>query len=558
MADTTPTIFGFNILGDRGPASATVTYWKSLYYFNLYRLALAVFFATAVLSGAKIGSFGSQSPRLFLMAGLAYGLFGLINLVTISRGKPEFRTQARLQILGDIVLFTLLMYASGGVQSGIGLLMIVSVAAAGVALGGRMAIAFAALATIAVFTEHMTTLILGGGTGKGSTEIGLLGTGLFATAFLFYGLVKRINQTEALAKQRGIDLANLAQLNELIIQRMQVGVLATDADERVRVLNDTARHLLGVSGRHEANPPLARVSPELAVRLAEWWQQQDAEDKSFLAQQTGTRITPRFIGLGAGHQSGTLIFLEDTTLVEAQAQQLKLAALGRLTAGIAHEIRNPLGALSHAGQLLAESADIDKEDRRLVRIIKDQCTRMNQLIEDVMQLGRRDHVAQRVIDLHPWLQEFTHYYIETQELAEEGLCVNGAPVSVCTDPNQLNQIVFNLCQNAVRHSPPFTGTALVTLETGIDRDTARPFLNVIDQGNGIPPEIADKIFEPFFTTEATGTGLGLYIARELCEGNQCRLEYFPSEKGGSRFRITFARPEKWDGTNPEDMGQESG
>jgi two-component system sensor histidine kinase PilS (NtrC family) len=252
---------------------------------------------------------------------------------------------------------------------------------------------------------------------------------------------------------------------------------------------------------------------------------------------------PRFVLIGDKQDSGALIFLEDTAILRHQAQQLKMAALARLTASIAHEIRNPLGAITNAAQLLGESAATPTgEEQRLLRIIGDQSRRMNVIVENVMQLSRRDHVNPKRVALGAWLREFVSQFCDSVRMPTDAIAVlEESPVRVCMDVDQLYQVVGNLCQNAFRHSGAFSGERSVELRYG--SDGGDPYLDVVDWGSGITPEVADNIFDPFFTTTPKGTGLGLYIARELCEGNGGRLDYYPGEGVGSRFRITFSKAE---------------
>ena len=232
-------------------------------------------------------------------------------------------------------------------------------------------------------------------------------------------------------------------------------------------------------------------------------------------------------------------------ILKQQAQQLKMAALARLTASIAHEIRNPLGALTNAAQLLGETMNPENdEEKRLVKIIDEQSKRMNVIVQNVTQLSRRDRINPVKLDLEQWLEDFLRQYGDTISVPRDAFVVlNIQDMGVCVDPDQLYQVISNLCQNALRHSPPFTGTPLIKFQGGRDSED-RPMLDVIDWGAGVNPDIADNIFDPFFTTTPKGTGLGLYIARELCEGNGATLNYHPGEGGvGSRFRVTFVRAE---------------
>ena len=530
----------------------TAENWKLLRSFNFYRLGIALAALSLTLSSESIAPFGTAAPRLFQLTALIYFGVALLTAASAWRRWPDFETQASASAFTDIVLLTLLMHASQGLESGVGLLLLVAVAGASLMLGARPTILFAALATIAIGIEVNWAFLTEGewvGTRwktEGYTQMGLLGIGLFATAGLTQILAQRLRATEALAQQRGVDLANLAQLNDLVIQRMHSGVLACDRDGRVHMLNKTARTFLGVTPEIGSKPMLSDLSSDLAEQFQHWQGRAGGGVRSIIHSRGGYALLSRFVPIGERREdTGVLVFLEDTAVLKQQAQQLKMAALARLTASIAHEIRNPLGAIAHAAQLLDESPDKGEDETRLLRIIQDQSRRMNTIIENVTQLARRDKVNPVKLQLGPWIGDFIHQFTITGEHPREMFQTLGvSDEAVCVDPEQLQQVVGNLCQNALRHSPRFAGQALVAFKTGLDPSN-RPFLDAIDWGSGVPADIVDNIFDPFFTTTPKGTGLGLYIARELCESNGGRLEYFPGDKGvGSRFRVTFARAEE--------------
>ncbi len=545
-------LFGLSMSAADSQSAFTAENWRLLRSFNFYRLAIALAAAALAFSGEIIPPFGAGGPQLFKTASLTYISIAILFAVAIYRHWPDFETQVTILAFADIVMLTLLMHASQGLESGVGLLLLVAVAGASLMLGARLTVLFAALATIAIGIEVNWAFLTEGEwvanrwTTEGYTQMGLLGIGLFATAGLTQLLALRLRATEALAQQRGVDLANLAEVNDLIIQRMHSGVLACDQDGRVRMLNKTARGFLGAAEEISDKTLLSDLSAELAEQFRQWREKTSGGGRSIIRSRTGYALLPRFVPVGERRDdTGMLVFLEDTAVLKQQAQQLKMAALARLTASIAHEIRNPLGAISHAAQLLDESTDKDAEETRLLRIIQDQSRRMNVIIENVTQLARRDKVNLTKLPLAPWIGEFIRQFTITGKYPSEMFQTLGVENhSICVDPEQLQQVVGNLCQNALRHSPAFSGQALIAFKTGHDQDN-HPYLDAVDWGSGVPPEIVDNIFDPFFTTTPKGTGLGLYIARELCESNGARLEYFPGDKGvGSRFRVTFARIEE--------------
>ena len=526
--------------------SDEITYtWKPLEFLNAYRFLISVFLVALIYTDSLFAPLGSSSPRLFLFTTLAYLVLSLVYAPLLRWHRPAFRVQVSLQLLTDIIATTLLMHASGGVNSGVGNLLIITVAGGSIVLQGRQALLFAALASFAVLGEQFYAEYQDIARASTYTQAGLLGLVLFVTAVVAHLFARRIRESEALAKKRGVDLANMAELTEHIIQRMQTGILVVDGENRVRLINESAWYMLGMPSTAGA-PAVDSFFPPLARQLDAWKADPETAPAVIQPSPEHPAFTPRFARLSQEENPATLIFLEDTSATAQQAQQMQLASLGRLTASIAHEIRNPLGAISHAGQLLAESPNIDGHDTRLTQIITDQSQRMNAIIENVLQLGRRTQTSPELIPLHSFVTDFVRDFLQQQKVPEEAVRVAIEPedMQIRFDPTHLHQILTNLCDNALRHSSEKRHNPAVELLGGLSLDRNRPYLDVCDHGEGIDADTAAHIFEPFYTTSTSGSGLGLYISRELAEANQAHLHYLPMPGGGSCFRISFQDPRR--------------
>ncbi len=515
--------------------------WKPLRYFVLYRLALSGLLVVLYYWGIMPLAIGYYDTELFRNAAIGYLVFSILAATANHLRAPVFNAQVVLQVFADIIAITLLMHASGGVTSGFGMLLLVAIAGGSVLTQGRIAILFAAMASIAVLTQQIFVWLTSPFPATHYTQAGILGASLFATAFLAHLSAKRIKMSEALAARREIDLANLSQLNEHIISRMQSGILVIDANNRIRLVNESARHMLALESYGEGGS-IEYVVPKLAGLLKIW--RGDHGRPSHLFQHDGTQIKLicSFAGIGRGGADGVLVFLEDASALTQQAQQLKLASLGRMAASIAHEIRNPLGAISHAGQLLSESSGLTEGDRRLTAMIRKNSIRMNAIIENVLRISRGKPAKPQLLALKPWLEEFAETFTNANEVSRDSFQVSVQPeaIKVRVDPSQLHQVMWNLCENGLNHS---NGAPRIDLNARISDSTERPYLDIRDAGEGVPEDELEQIFEPFFTTRDDGSGLGLYIARELCERNQAALNYVPSKEGAC-FRISFSDPRR--------------
>jgi two-component system, NtrC family, sensor histidine kinase PilS len=512
--------------------------------YNYYRLLVGLGLITLFLLDAMGQRLGSLAPGRFLQIALAYCALNIAIVVALQlMPRRHFRAQlfATTLVIYDVVVLTSLMLASGGVRSGLGLLVLASVATGAILVTGRVALMLAALATIAVLYQEFYLSLSAPYLHDDYFQAGVLGALFFAAAAALQYLSQRVRDNDIRALTQSAELADLERVNRQIIQRMRTGIVVVDAAGQVRMSNQSARALLGLPPGQE----LVRLPAPLDERLREWRRDDQLRAPPFQTGPHSPEVRANFSPVRGGDPDADVtIFLEDTSEIQQQAQQLKLASLGRLSASIAHEIRNPLGAISHAAQLLRESQGLDKGDRRLTEIIHSHCQRMNGVVENVLQSSRRRPPAPVRLCLLDHLRDFLVTFRETDPAAELEVDVEPRDTEIRVDPSQLDQVLTNLVSNAVRHSQEHRDVRWARFEGGIDPRTERPYLNVIDCGSGVPDDQVASLFEPFFSTSRGGTGLGLYLSRELCEANEARLTYYRHSDGGACFRITFSHPDR--------------
>lgn len=503
-----------------------------------YRLALAVLLPALYWGVTGQRLVGSHHGGLFLATALAYLVAtALIGAQLARRPQPLPPWQLTGHLLLDLLALLLMAHASGGVQSGLPLLLVVSVATGAILLHRRLALLIAALASLGLLASTLQLLSAGHLDNDHLLTTGLLGTLCFAAALVMRRLADRIGSAQQLAMAHAADARRLLELNQHIVRRMRTGVVVLDATDSLRLINQSARELLHVQG--EAAEVIPRL---LGPGLERWRQQPGWQPGPFRSHEAGPELLLRYTSLAEQQDGDTLVFVEDFGQFNQRAQQLKLASLGRLTASIAHEIRNPLGAVSHAAQLLQESPALAPEEMRLAAIIQRHSRRMDGIIESVLQLSRRQPPAMRPLQLDHWLAEVCADFRQSHPEAQLRL-VGDPDCFVRADPDQLQQVLTNLLDNAVRHSAQATGRPGARLQIRRDRLTGLWALEVSNEGPGIAEADVERIFEPFYTTENKGSGLGLYLARELCEINQARLNYLRRPEGCT-FRISFAHVDR--------------
>jgi two-component system sensor histidine kinase PilS (NtrC family) len=524
--------------------------WRVLGLFNLFGLTSPMVAAAAFwLSGtARLADAIYPYPAAFLTTVTTYFAFACVGIAGLKKRWPPLQIQIIAHLTVNIIAITLLLIASGGMSGGLGILIIIPVAAASVLLESRYAYFVAAVCSIAIIGQEILGARLGNTDPSYLTGAGVVGVIIFVFAAAGAVLGTRLKESEALVHQRDVDLANLAELSQYIIQRMQESIVVVDAADRIRLINESAAQILGPAS---ATPGalLGEVSPKLLYFLSTWRRDPQALQEAtatFIASDGSRVVQPHFAALGSQPPAPILVFLEDTSLLAEKIQQSKLAALGRLSASIAHEIRNPVAAMSHAGQLLEESPALGPEEHRLTDIIRSNSARVSTIINNVLKLSRREATHLERLSLGDWLHAFAEEFIETMQIPEDSLALaDQAPdIEVSADPSHLHQVLWNLCDNALKYA---AGGGAVELRWGRAARSARPYVEVSDRGPGINTEDAERIFEPFFTGHKGGTGLGLFLARELCQCNGAVLIYEPRQGGGSIFRVVFADPQRWTG-----------
>ncbi len=493
--------------------------WRSLHLLNLYRLLISGTFLSFLYTQTTLPPFGSINPSLFQYTSALYFIFSIISGINLRWQWPRFYIQSHIQLSGDLLFLTILMYFSGGIDSGVGILMLIPIASSSL-LFSQLSPIYAAIGFFLIFSEqvylHWTIHI-----NPSFYQTGMLGAIFFLATFLSYYLVKQAEENEALAQQREIELADMEQLAQFIIQRMQTGVIVVNSNGMIRLINHTAKQFcphITVLKQYT----LENISPPLHTIYTQWLHNEDIHQATLHAHDN-TILQPSFARLSNNNDSDILIFLENITHLTQQAQQLKLASLGRLTASIAHEIRNPLSSISHASSLLAETPNLAPTEQRLTNIIKKNVQRIDNIITTILNLGRNNVIShQKTLHLESWLITFFDDYFKIYPEKKDMITINLGLTQhyIHFDENQLQQILNNLLENAILHNTSQEKT--ITLSTYITPQQ-QIILEIKNPGN--ISEIDEKqLFEPFFTTKSTGTGLGLYISRELALNNHAHLQ----------------------------------
>ena len=490
------------------------------------RFALALIYLD--LAGQALGVIRSD---VFLIVALATALHAMGATVTLEMRRPALDAQTLFQSIADMTGVGLWMWATNGVASGLGVLLVFPMIAASLLLNRRMVLLVAAVTSIGLLAlESLRTL--SSPNAQALTEAGLLGLLMFAMGLVSHAMAGRARRSEALARQVGGDLVSLSRLNESIVARIRAGVVAVTGNGTVQLVNPAARRLIELDTSIHGQP-LDAVTPALGAALARWRADPNIHMDP-IPLPGGRALSAQFVRLGWGDYAPVLIMLEDADALAQQAQQIKLAALGRLSASIAHEIRNPLAAISNAAQLLEESPELSEDDRALNAIVRRNSSRIESIVRDVLSLSRPAPGAPIPIPLHAECSAHFEQFRESgqHEHCQLDLHQIDKSVHIVADPDHLRRILTNLWENSCEHA----ASRPVRLRIAARSDGEQVTIELSDNGPGIPTDVVEHVFEPFFTTRSSGTGLGLYLARELARNNGGHLDLV-SARPGARFQL---------------------
>ena len=513
---------------------------RILWIVGIYRAVCGfALLVTSLLLDLK--TLGIAAPNAFVMASALYLVFGIATFWWIQREPQTFALPSLTSALltGDVLCIALVMYAGGGTGGSLPILLFPQLAASGWLLRTQTAFFHAAITSFTLLGLDVWRMLQGHVTGAQPFQTGLIGFGYFATIGIAVALGRYTKASQDLAAQRGIDVANLEQVNRLIIQDMQDGVLVVDLNAVVRGHNAQVTRLLGGFGRLRGGMRLAEFSSTLHDYWRRWQEDYSEVLTPFRVDSTQRLLRVRLVRIGSGLNGGTLIYLEDLGRAQNEAQQMKLAALGRLTASIAHEVRNPLSAINQAAQLLEEDGTVPPAGARLLGMIRNNAKRIDRIVGEVLALNRRDRQQPEVVALADFMHSLIDEIVQAENIPPRTVVILIPPdVRVTFDRGHLNQIVWNLVRNAWQHCQKNEGSIRIAARPGYMGDAI--IAELADDGPGIPADLRGQIFEPFFTTRPGGTGLGLYIARELADANGAALELLPRGPG-AHFRMTMKR-----------------
>ena len=521
------------------PLSASLTR-RVVNYLNIYRLIVVVLLAAAHFGGLLDGSAQGVFATIASAVLAVYLLVAVFHLFDGSREEVNFFRLAAYSLFTDILFLSLLVVLFAGVNGGIGILLVFTSAVAAVLLPLRTALLLASIASLTIVGTALWHYVLQAGTAESMLQAALYGVTAMISAVMANRLAYWGRDYRLIAEKQKETLTELEQVNELIIRRMRTGVITVDENGMVGVMNESAWFQMGSPPVRQRS--LRSLSPRLAQELNRWKADTTSDPMPVVLEPSQAQVLPSYVALPGQEGFGAMVFLTDNNVVARRAVELSVNSLAKLSGSIAHEIRNPLAALNHASQLLEESPQVRLQEMRLINIIQNHAKRMNGIIENILQLSRREQSRPELVPLHTFLPEFANEFDSTQvnRALDFQTAFDPEETYVLYDKSQLSQCLWKLLDNAVDHASREKAVPQVRLTSVRDQESGFCTITIADNGQGINKNQLSKIFEPFYTTRREGSGLGLYIAKQLCEANQAELTVDSEPGEGAFFHVRLA------------------
>lgn len=514
-----------------------------LQVYLFYRLVLAILLWLTFSLSSDISILGKANSELFKFTSASYALICLASVFAFQASTlANSVKRLGVMLMIDLLALLLMIHASDGINSSISYLLLINVAMASIFIPGQLALAYAALTSLFIIGEAIYPLTSGTNISSQLFSAGTLGILIFLTAVSFHYLTDKIRKSDIEASLQAKYAEHLQQLAQHIVTRMRTGIIVVDERNKIELVNQSALQLLDLADGDYSGTDLSAMG-NLDFLLEEWRTHPDAMAPQIHTLRRGQDVRISLARLETKDARRTILYMEDHRSLAQQAQQLKLASLGRLTASIAHEVRNPLGAISHAAQLLSEADYLKKADTRLIEIMLQHSDRVNQIIENTLVISRRKEPKIKALELAEWLPRFINEYQSVHQ-AKIAFSLSTAVATAKFDPVHLSQVLTNLCDNGTRFSQQTIGEPRIEINAGISDNDQAAYIEVLDYGPGVSDEFLEQIFDPFYTTDEKGSGLGLYISRELCEINQATLYFMRTSDNKSCFRINCSHHQR--------------
>jgi two-component system, NtrC family, sensor histidine kinase PilS len=516
--------------------STLIRQWQLLLIYNFYRIFCVLFFLVFFVFTHSVPN---PFDIFYLLTLFVYFIVSLLSFYCYQVRLPKFKTQVLIAGILDIFFIAALTSFIGDMRSGFVVLLNVEVAALSILVPGRLAIFFASIASCTLLGISFIEFFYGKMQDLSTFySSGIYGASIFATALTAWYLAHRVSISENIAHRRATELAGMQRINEYIVERLHSGVIYVDLERSIQLMNTAAKNFFNVH-QQDSYHDLKQLSASLDKKCEQFIDKIQHDQRPVQVILDIPYLRVYFFAAAVDCQTAILIFLDDLSSIAQQAQQLKLASLGRLSASIAHELRNPLGAISHAVQLLGDTECLNNEDTRLKQLIINNCNRMNGVIKNILQLSRREQSKPQVIDFHSFILQFKHDFCVYNQCEIVIEVPETQRTHFVFDKSQLEQVLIILCENSIQHGRNADGK--VTIKISLKENSLNTEIYLCDTGPGIPEQFQHDVFEPFFSTASTGFGMGLFIAKDLCEINQARLSMIPVEKGAC-FTITINHP----------------